>query len=89
MTYARRTDATQATIVRALREIGVQVIVLSRMGDGVPDLLTWSPDRGWLPIELKTPTGKLTPAQSAQRLRTPYPVVRSVGEALGLFGVIT
>ena len=34
-----RTDRNQAQIVRELRELGANVLVLSSIGDGCPDLL--------------------------------------------------
>lgn len=81
---ARRRDWNETAIVSALRGVGVVVYRLS--APGVPDLLTYS--RGvWLPIEVKKPRGKLTPAQKDTRADTPYPVVETVAEALALFGV--
>ncbi len=78
----RRRDVNERAIVDALRAIGVFVFRIS--GPGIPDLLTYS--RGvWLPIEVKSGTGKLTPLQ--QQASVTYPVVRSVAEALALFGV--
>jgi Holliday junction resolvase len=84
---ARKRDALEPYVVEALEEIGVAVWRIS--GPGVPDLLAYS--RGvWLPLEVKSgKAGTLTPAQVASQQRAPYPVVRSVAEALALFGVTT
>jgi Holliday junction resolvase len=80
---ARRRDAIEGAVVDALRSIGVDVWRLS--DPGVPDLLTRS--RGvWLPLEVKSRTGVLTPAQI--RSAAGCPIVRSVAEALALFGVM-
>lgn len=84
MRRAARKDWPQAQIVRALRDIGVDVLVVNQ--EGVPDLLTHSRGR-WLPIEIKRPRGHLTPLQAALRQRAPFPVVESVDQALALFGV--
>ena len=84
MRSAARRDRTEAAIVDALEQIGV--VCYRQSAKGLPDLLTWN--RGaWLPVEVKTPHGTLTPAQAATRAATPYPIVRSVTEALALFGV--
>jgi hypothetical protein len=80
-----RRDTHEQAIVSALERIGVVVIRVS--SPGVPDLLTWRQDRGWLPIEIKRPGEHLTPAQLALRERACFPVVRSVDEALELYGV--
>ena len=68
----------------ALRSIGVDVWKIS--APGLPDLLTCSRGK-WLPIEVKKPRGKLTPAQQATRKQSPFPVVETVDQALALFGV--
>ena len=39
MKYAAKIDANQPTIVKALRAIGAQVVILSAVGGGVPDLM--------------------------------------------------
>ena len=68
MRRAARTDATQAAIVAALRKIGCEVQDLSRMGNGVPDLMAKLRFRiMWL--EVKSPGGKLTPHQVDWHLR--------------------
>lgn len=81
---ARKRDANERPIIKALEAIGVDVFQIS--GKGAPDLLAHR--RGlWLPIEVKSATGELTTAQIAARATAPYPVVSSVAEALALFGV--
>lgn len=64
--------------------------------EGLPDLLTYD-RRGrsiglaghqhWLPVEVKSPGGDLTPAQQATFIVAPFPVIETVEEALELFGV--
>ena len=82
---SRKRDALEPHIVDALEQIGVTVFRIS--GAGCPDLLCHA--RGvWLPVEVKSgKAGRLTPAQENARLRAAYPVVRSVADALALFGV--
>lgn len=84
MRRAGRKDWTQAQIVSALRSIGVEVLILNQ--EGIPDLLTCSRGK-WLPVEVKSPRGHLTPLQRSLQARAPYPVVQTVAEALALFGV--
>lgn len=57
-----RTDANQKEIVAALRSVGATVQSLAPVGHGVPDLLVGFRGATYL-IEVKTPTGKLTPDQ--------------------------
>lgn len=80
----RRRDFLEASIVQALEQIGCTVLAVS--GKGCPDLLVHSRGR-WVLMEVKGPSGKLTPAQKAVLAVAPYPVVRSVSEALALFQV--
>ena len=62
MRRAARTDANHAAIVRELRQCGLAVLDLSRVGQGCPDLLVAS-RRSDLQVlvEVKTAKGKLTP----------------------------
>ncbi len=83
MRRVARRDANEAEIVAALERIGVVVIRLS--DPGVPDLLCHRAGR-WLPIEVKRIGEYLTPAQLELRKRVWFPVVRSVDEALALYG---
>ena len=80
----RKRDQNEAAIVQALEAIGVTVLRLS--GKGCPDLLCCR-QGVWLPIEVKRPRGRLTPAQRAVRQAAPFPVAESIEDALGLFGV--
>jgi hypothetical protein len=89
---ARKRDEIEAEIVAALEAIGVQVYRMS--AKGLPDLLTHDL-RGrccamgcaWMPLEVKRPGGKLTVAQKETQRLAPFPIVDSVEQALGLFGV--
>lgn len=88
MRRAAKVDANHAEIVRALRSVGCYVVDLSRLGQGVPDLL-WS--RGGLCGLLEVKDGakppsarKLTPDEIEFRTlwRGPYAVVESVEQAI-------
>ncbi len=75
----RRRDAVEASIVQALRCAGWEILFIS--GPGAPDLLGYK--RGvWLPFEVKSPKGKLTPAQVRRQAVAPCPIVSSIEEAL-------
>jgi len=61
----RRVDVNQAAIVRALRESGASVAVLSSVGRGLPDLLVGFQGVNFL-LEVKNLEGRgarLTPAE--------------------------
>lgn len=81
----RNRDRNQREIVDALERIGCSVVDLSAAGvAGLPDLLVGRHGRTLL-LEVKTPIGKLRPAQTEffETWRgTPPRVVRSVDEAL-------
>jgi hypothetical protein len=91
---SRKRDGNEAAIVRALRQISVDVWRIS--APGLPDLITHFRGR-WLPIEVKHKRARrslsdhkgrsLTPAQCATYRIAPFPVVETVQEALELFGV--
>ncbi len=57
-----RSDRTQEEIVKALRDIGASVTVLSSVGGGCPDLLVGFRGRTFA-IEVKAGGGRLTDAQ--------------------------
>jgi hypothetical protein len=81
----KRRDANEPGIIDALRGCGAYVQQLS--GDGCPDLLVCWRGR-WTPLEVKTAKGRLKPSQVKQQASTaPYPIVRSVSEALQVTGV--
>jgi len=59
---ASKVDRCQPEIVKALRDFGATVIVLSTVGKGCPDLLVGYAGVNHL-LEVKMPKGKLTPDQ--------------------------
>lgn len=86
----RQVDANHAEILKAARDLGFEVVDTHTIGRGVPDAVVIRPSdqRAWL-VEIKTPTGGLTEAETAYALRsrTPIAVVRSVDELLKLLNV--
>ena len=80
----RRRDQNEAAITQALRAIGVQVFPISVPGLG--DLLCWRAHIGWQVLEIKTWRGRLTTAQREAHQSVPIHVVRSVDQALALYG---
>jgi hypothetical protein len=83
---SRKRDANERAICAALHRIGVQTYALSIPGLG--DLLAWRADTGWRVLECKTPRGRLTKAQRAVHTHVPIQIVRSVDEALALYGKV-
>lgn len=85
MTYSRhhRSDGNQSPIVEALRKTGHQVISLSQVGNGVPDLLC---ARGgtWFMLEVKMPGEGLRAEQVIffNEARGPVALVHSTQEAI-------
>lgn len=83
MTYYRggarkRRDTIEPAIVAALRQHGVQTWQLG--GRGLPDLLCWYRGRPVV-VEVKSgPRASLSAVQARQQ--APWPVVRSVADAL-------
>lgn len=77
---ARKRDANEQEIVKALRAVGAEVLTLS--GRGVPDVLVRYRG-GVYAFEIKSQTGERTQAQEI----TQWPVVRSVDEVLKAIGV--
>jgi Holliday junction resolvase len=53
----RKTDANQASIVSALRQVGASVVDLSAVGRGVPDLLVGFRGQTYL-LEVKNRLGR-------------------------------
>jgi hypothetical protein len=85
---ARRRDANEGSIVAGLRAVGATVFLLS--GAGVPDLLVAF--RGtWMPLEVKTAKGTLTPLQAAVRVASDavVPIVRNMDDALKAIGCLS
>lgn len=90
MRRASRVDANHAAIVQALRDVGADVLDLSRVGGGCPDLLVGFRGTNHL-IEVKTKRGVLNLLQLAFHMewRGGAPtVVRTVDEALRAVGAI-
>ncbi len=79
-----KVDANQSEIVSGLRELGYEVILLHRVGEGVPDLLVSTNTEMWL-VEVKIPKAKLNERQerfhSAWKGR-PIIVAHSLSEVL-------
>lgn len=76
---AARVDGNHTEIVDALRRSGRLVLSLARMGEGVPDVLTYRADEGFRLREIKMPKGKLRRQQEAfQAKGWPVDVIRSV-----------
>jgi hypothetical protein len=93
MGRAKRTDANQAAIVKALRDVGASVGVMSDLGRGMPDLMVgYTPPNGkpqtYL-LEVKTAAGKLTADEHKWHMlwRGQVAIVRSVEDALRVIGV--
>jgi hypothetical protein len=90
--YARRVDLNQSPIVETLRWAGARVKVCSDLGKGHPDLMVWWNDAAgaeqFAYAEVKSLTGKLTPAQRCWIEETGFTVaiLRTVQEALSLVG---
>ena len=88
--FGVRTDATQKAIVAALRGVGCTVKLTTMVGAGFADAVVWSPfTRSCHLLEMKTLTGKLTPAEQDFHATWPGPIaiVRSIDEALVAVGV--
>ena len=81
---ARRRDHAEQAIVDALMAIGAVVFRLS--APGCPDLLVGFRGK-WMPLEVKSATGTLTPLQWESWNDNPYPIVHSVDQALAAIGV--
>ena len=90
---APRLDGNHPQIVSALRAVGCSVLSLASLGGGIPDLLIFSPRRGYVLLEVKD--GSRIPSQ--RRLTEdqkefhaawlgPISVVTSVKEALAAAG---
>lgn len=74
----KRRDSNESTIIDALRAVGCDVWQLG--GAGLPDLLVRTTSGAYVPMEVKTRTGRLTKMQAQQA--APWPIVRSVDEAM-------
>lgn len=91
---ARRTDANQNDVVKALRRVGASVRDTSRLGEGFPDLVVgYRADNFLLEVKdgTKPPSArKLTQPEEEfiNNWRGTVYVVKSVGEALQAIGAI-
>lgn len=90
MRRAARTDANHAEVVKRLRELGCTVQDLSRVGEGVPDLLVGVRGRNML-VEIKDGSKppsrrKLTPDQERwhRRWLGPIRIVETLDDCLQL-----
>lgn len=92
-TKAKR-DIPEADIIDALEKVGITVTRVS--SPGVPDTLLYSESarlvwRGrehvYLPAEVKGPRDRLTQAQLVTRACMPFPVIKTVDDALALVAV--
>ena len=87
--HAGRVDANQAEIVKALRQIGCDVLSLAGLGNGAPDLLCFRAPIGYTLLEVKDPAQKpsarkLKPLQLAFHAawQGPIHVVETVDDAV-------
>ena len=89
MLWAAKVDTNQAEIVSALRQVGASVLVLSRVGQGCPDLAVGIRGKTFF-MEIKTVRGALTPAEDEfmHLWRGHYAIVRTPEEALRAIGVL-
>jgi Holliday junction resolvase len=60
--WAKTLDANHLEIVEHLRKSGLEVLDLSRVGQGCPDILVSDTSHMWL-FEIKTEKGKLKKSQ--------------------------
>lgn len=72
----KRRDAAEKPIAEALRGLGCTITYLN--GHGCPDLLVKAPSGRWIPLEVKSPGGRLQPSQQAIQ----WPVVRTPADAI-------
>lgn len=81
----KRTDANQAEIVKALRDIGASVTILSQVGHGVPDLLVGFRRSNML-LEVKTEGSGLTSDEAKwfAEWRGQVYVARTVDQAIDI-----
>lgn len=88
MRRAAKVDSNHLSIVKALRQMGCEVLSLAAVGKGVPDLLVCRGHRLCL-IEVKDgekvkSAQKLTPDQVAFHSRWPVHVVTNLEEAVNV-----
>ncbi len=78
-------DANESEVVAALERVGAVVYRIS--ASGLPDLLCCFRGR-WTPMEVKSGKGKLTEAQAATFMQTPFAIVRDREQALKAIGAL-
>ena len=85
-----RADLNQLEIVEGLRKVGCDILVLSQVGGGCPDLLSVSKDGTNVLLEVKSPGGKVKANQQEfmDRWRGVVYVIKSLNEALEMLGYI-
>ena len=84
---SNRRDGPHASIARALRQVGCDVLDLSRVGDGCADLLVYRKSKNQMTfLEVKSARGVQSLEQLAFAARYPVHVVRSVDDALRAMG---
>jgi len=83
-----RADSNQLEIVEGLRKVGCDILVLSQVGGGCPDLLSVSKDGANVLLEVKSPGGKVKANQQAfiDKWRGVVYVIKSLDEALEVLG---
>lgn len=83
-----RADTNQASIIDALRAVGVHVAVTSQVGEGYPDLTCSRAGRVYW-LEVKRPGEQLSPAERAfaERAGGLVATVHDVSEALAACGI--
>lgn len=81
-------DSNQEAIVTALRKVGVQVTVISKVGHGCPDLAAVWRGRVHL-LEVKKPGEKLTPAESEWHARNRSPHIAVVTDPLEAIAAVS
>lgn len=79
-----RVDGNQRQIVATLRQCGWSWIPTHQLGDGYPDGIAFKARGPVRLVEIKRPTGTLTPAQVRFHQIAPVVVLRSVDDALAL-----
>ena len=82
MRWAAKVDRTHREVVTTFRSCGANVLDLSRVGQGCPDLLVYRAGQWWL-VEVKDAAGKLNIEQRAFiNQGWPVRVIRSRDEAI-------
>lgn len=94
MRRAAKRDSNHGEIVRNLRRCGVWVFDTASLGNGFPDLLTWTQRRGFVLLEVKDGNQppskrKLTKDEKDFFFACPGPafVVHSLEDALTALGI--